>query len=29
VDVSGGVEFAPGKKDPHKIEQFIHNARHA
>jgi len=29
VDVSGGVESAPGKKDPHKIEQFIHNARHA
>ena len=29
VDVSGGVEFVPGKKDPHKIEQFIHNARHA
>lgn len=29
VDVSGGVESAPGKKDPHKIEQFIHNARHS
>jgi phosphoribosylanthranilate isomerase len=29
VDVSGGVESAPGKKDPHKIEQFIFNAKHA
>jgi len=29
VDVSGGVESAPGKKDAQKIEQFIHNARHA
>lgn len=29
VDVSGGVESSPGKKDAHKIEQFIHNARHA
>jgi len=29
VDVSGGVESAPGKKDPQKVEQFIHNARHA
>jgi phosphoribosylanthranilate isomerase len=29
VDVSGGVELAPGKKDAHKIEQFIHNAKHA
>ena len=27
VDVSGGVESAPGKKDPNKVEQFIHNAR--
>lgn len=29
VDVSGGVESSPGKKDEQKVEQFIHNARHA
>jgi len=29
VDVSGGVESAPGKKDKEKIDQFIHNARNA
>jgi len=29
VDVSGGVESQPGKKNAQKIEQFIHNARHA
>jgi phosphoribosylanthranilate isomerase len=29
VDVSGGVESSPGKKDPQKVEQFIHNARDA
>jgi len=29
VDVSGGVESAPGKKDAHKIEQFILNAKYA
>ena len=29
VDVSGGVESAPGKKDRQKIEQFIDQARHA
>lgn len=29
VDVSGGVESAPGKKDLQKVEQFIHNAKHA
>ena len=29
VDVSGGVESAPGKKDIQKVKQFIDNARHA
>ncbi|WP_189418397.1 phosphoribosylanthranilate isomerase [Cellvibrio zantedeschiae] len=29
VDVSGGVESSPGKKDAHKVEQFIYNARNA
>jgi phosphoribosylanthranilate isomerase len=29
VDVSGGVESAPGKKHAHKVEEFINNARHA
>jgi phosphoribosylanthranilate isomerase len=29
VDVSGGVESSPGKKDPRKVEQFIHNARNS
>ena len=29
VDVSGGVESAPGQKDPRKVAQFIANARHA
>jgi len=28
VDVSGGVESAPGQKDSHKVAQFISNARH-
>lgn len=28
VDVSGGVESAPGKKDHSKITAFINNARH-
>jgi phosphoribosylanthranilate isomerase len=27
VDVSSGVEFQPGKKDAHKIQLFIHNAK--
>jgi phosphoribosylanthranilate isomerase len=29
VDVSGGVEAAPGKKDKEKIDQFIQNVRNA
>jgi phosphoribosylanthranilate isomerase len=29
VDVASGVEMAPGKKDPAKLKQFIHNARNA
>jgi len=29
VDVSGGVESAPGQKDTKKVEQFIHNAKRA
>jgi phosphoribosylanthranilate isomerase len=29
VDVSSGVESAPGRKDRRKIEQFIEAARHA
>jgi phosphoribosylanthranilate isomerase len=29
VDVSGGVEFSPGKKDPRKITQFINNVHRA
>ncbi len=29
VDVSGGVESSPGKKDHEKIASFINNARHA
>lgn len=28
VDVSTGVEQSPGKKDHHKIEEFIRNVRH-
>ena len=29
VDVSGGVESAPGQKDTRKVEQFIHNTKRA
>jgi phosphoribosylanthranilate isomerase len=29
VDVSGGVESSPGKKDAQKVQTFIHNAKHA
>jgi phosphoribosylanthranilate isomerase len=29
VDVSGGVESSPGKKDEQKVQTFIHNAKRA
>lgn len=28
VDVSGGVEASPGRKDAYKLKMFIHNAKH-
>lgn len=28
VDVSGGVEASPGRKDAYKLDTFIHNAKH-
>jgi len=29
VDVASGVESAPGRKDPKKLEAFITNAKQA
>ena len=29
VDVASGVESAPGRKDPHKLRDFVANARRA
>lgn len=29
VDVAGGVESAPGRKDPEKVREFIRNAKNA
>jgi phosphoribosylanthranilate isomerase len=29
VDTASGVESRPGKKDPRKVKEFIHNAKHA
>jgi phosphoribosylanthranilate isomerase len=29
VDTASGVEIAPGHKDPKRVREFIHNAKHA
>ena len=29
VDVATGVEASPGRKDPHKLQAFVHEVRHA
>jgi phosphoribosylanthranilate isomerase len=29
VDVASGVEASPGRKDPRRVQEFIHNAKHA
>jgi phosphoribosylanthranilate isomerase len=29
VDAASGVETAPGRKDPKRVREFVHNAKHA